>query len=116
MAASCITRRSPRLVPVSGRSQLTAEEERVLESVRFGYWAVGRTGIYFIDFDMPAEAGRPIKFFDFQARRVKELGTVENTVKWTNTPGFAISPDSRWVLYTSLESTEADLMLVDNFH
>ncbi len=97
-------------VPVDG-----GEEERVLESVRFGYWAVGRTGIYFIDFDMPSEAGRPIKFFDFLSRRVRQLGTVENTVKWTNTPGFAISPDGRWVLYTSLESTNADLMLVDNF-
>ena len=97
-------------VPVDG-----GEEERVLESVRFGYWAVGRTGIYFIDFDTPGEAGRPIKFFDFLSRRVRQLGTVENTVKWTNTPGFAISPDGRWVLYTSLESTNADLMLVDNF-
>ena len=97
-------------VPVDG-----GEEERVLESVRFGYWAVGRTGIYFIDFDMPSEAGRPIKFFDFQSRRVKQLGAVENTVKWTNTPGFATSPDGRWVLYTNLESTDADLMLVDNF-
>jgi hypothetical protein len=53
-------------------------------------------GIYFIDFDMPSEAGRPIQFFDFQSRRVKQLGTVENTVKWTNTPGFAVSPDGRW--------------------
>ena len=97
-------------VPVDG-----GEEERVLESVRFGYWAVWRTGIYFIDFDSPSGAGRPLKFFDFQSRRVTQPGTVENTVKWTNTPGLAISPDGRWVLYTSLESTDADLMLVDNF-
>jgi Tol biopolymer transport system component len=97
-------------IPVDG-----GEEERVLEPVRFGYWAVGRAGIYFIDFDMPAETGRPIKFFDFSSRRIKQLGTVEKTVNWTNTPGFAISPDGRWILYTSLESTDADLMLVDNF-
>jgi hypothetical protein len=43
------------------------------------------------------------------------VGTVESTVSWTNTPGFAISPDRRWLLYTSLESSDADLMLVDNF-
>jgi Tol biopolymer transport system component len=97
-------------VPVDG-----GEEKRVLESVRFGYWAVARSGIYFIDFDVPGEAARPMRFLDFQSRRVKQLGTVENTVRWTNTPGFAISPDGRWVLYTSLESTDADLMLVDNF-
>jgi hypothetical protein len=37
------------------------------------------------------------------------------TVAWTNTPGFAISPNSRWLLYASLESSDADLMLVDHF-
>jgi hypothetical protein len=41
---------------------------------------------------------------------------VESPVSWNNTPGFVISPDSRWLLYTSLESSDADLMLVDNFH
>jgi hypothetical protein len=97
-------------VPVGG-----GEEERVLESVRFGYWTIARSGIYFIDFDVPRDAARPLKFFDFQSRRVNQLGTVESTVNWTYTPGFAISPDGHWVLYTSLESTDADLMLVDNF-
>ena len=97
-------------VPVDG-----GEEERVLESVRFGYWAVARSGIYFIDFDVPSDAPRPVRFFDFQSRQVTQVGTVENTVSWTNTPGFAISPDGRWLLYTSLESTDADLMLVDGF-
>jgi len=97
-------------VPVRG-----GDEERVLESVRFGYWAVARRGIYFIDFEVPGDAARPVRFFDFQSRRVTEVGKVENTARWTNTPGFAISPDGRWLLYTSLESTDADLMLVDNF-
>jgi hypothetical protein len=43
------------------------------------------------------------------------VGTIESTASWSNTPGFAISPEGRWLLYTSLESTDADLMLVDNF-
>jgi Tol biopolymer transport system component len=97
-------------VPAGGGS-----EDRVLESVRFGYWAVARNGIYFIDFDVPSEAARPVRFFNFHSRQVRQVGTVENTVSWSNTPGFAISPDSRWLLYSSLESTDADLMLVDNF-
>jgi Tol biopolymer transport system component len=97
-------------VPAGG-----GREERVLDSVRFGYWAVARSGIYFIDFEVPGDAPRPVKFFDFQSRHVTQVGTVENTVSWTNTPGFAISPDSRWLLYTSLESSDADLMLVDHF-
>jgi Tol biopolymer transport system component len=91
------------------------EEQRLLDSVRFGYWAVVRDGIYFIDFDVPGETRRPVKFFDFHSHQVNQVGTVESTVSWTNPPGFAISPDSRWLLYTSLESTDADLMLVDDF-
>ena len=91
------------------------DEQRVLESARFGYWAVARGGIYFIDFEVPSEAPPSVRFFNFQSRQVTQVGTVENTVSWSSTPGFAISPDSRWLLYTSLESTDADLMLVDNF-
>src|SRR5262249_53855978 len=97
-------------VPAAG-----GNEERVLESVRFGYWAIASSGIYFIDFNVPNDAPRPVRFFDFQSRHITHVGTVENTVSWTNTPGFAISPDGRWLLYSSLESTDADLMLVDNF-
>ena len=97
-------------VPTGG-----GDEQRILESVWFGYWAVVRRGIYFIDFDVPSDARRPVRFFNFQSRQVTQVGTVENTVSWSNTPGFAISPDGRWLLYTSLESTDADLMLVDNF-
>jgi Tol biopolymer transport system component len=97
-------------VPTGG-----GDEQRILESVRFGYWAVVPRGIYFIDFDVPSDARRPVRFFNFQSRQVTQVGTVENTVSWSDTPGFAISPDGRWLLYTSLESTDADLMLVDNF-
>ena len=97
-------------VPVGG-----GDEVRVLDSVRFGYWAVARNGIYFIDFDVPSDAPRPVRFFNFESRQVTQVGTVENTVSWSNTPGFAISPDSRWLLYSSLERRDADLMLLDNF-
>jgi len=90
-------------------------EVRELGSVRFGYWTMSSTGIYFIDFDVVGDAPRPVRFFDFESRSVSQIGSVEPTVSWRNTPGFAISPDSRWLLYSSLESTDADLMLVDNF-
>ena len=91
------------------------EETRLLDSVWFGYWAVAQNGIYFIDFNVASGARKPVKFFNFHNREVTEIGTVENSVSWENNPGFAVSPDSRWLLYSSLESTDADLMLVDNF-
>jgi hypothetical protein len=90
-------------------------EVKILDSVRFGYWAVSRTGIYFVDFDVPNRAPRPLKFLSFLSGGVTQVGTLEKTVAWTNTPGFAVSPDGRWLLYSSLENTDADLMLVDHF-
>jgi Tol biopolymer transport system component len=97
-------------VPVAG-----GEETPVLPSVRFGYWALSREGIYFVDFGVAHDAPRPVKFFSFQSQQIEGIGAIENSVSWTNTPGFAISPDGRWLLYTSLESTDADLMLIENF-
>ena len=96
-------------VPTEG-----GNEFRVMDSVRFGYWAVSKRGIYYIDFDVANDGPPSVKLFNFQTRRVIEIGRVEKTVTWKTTPGFSISSDSRWLLYSNLESTEADLMLVDN--
>ena len=75
---------------------------------------MARKGIYFIDFDVPKDEPRPVKFFSFEDRQATVIGAVEKTVDWRNNPGFAVSPDRRWLLYSTLESTEGDLMLVDN--
>ena len=91
------------------------EEIRVLGPPRFGYWALSRAGIYYIDFAVPSDAPRPVMFLSFDSRRIAQPGVVESTVSWTNAPGFAVSPDGRWLLYTSLDSTDADLMLLDDF-
>ncbi len=97
-------------IPVTGGAEV-----RVLNSPRFGFWAVTRNGIYFIDFHVAPEAPRPVKFFNFQNHQTTQIGTVEKSVTSHSSTGFAVSPDSRWLLYTSLESAGADLMLVDNF-
>jgi hypothetical protein len=95
-------------VPAGG-----GEEVRVLDSVRLGHWTVTEKGIYFIDFDVANDLPRPVKFFSFQNRQTTQIGTVEKEVP-LSFGGLAVSPDGRWLLYPS-ESTEADLMLVDNF-
>ena len=97
-------------VPTGG-----GEEVRVLNSVRFAHWAIIEKGIYFIDFDVANDVPKPVKFFSFQSRQTTQIGAVEKGVT-LNIPGnLAVSPDGRWLLYSNLESTEADLMLVDNF-
>jgi Tol biopolymer transport system component len=74
-------------VPIGG-----GEEVHVLNSVWFGHWAVTPRGIYFIDFNVPNDERRPLKFFDFQSRQTVQIGTVEKEVT-LNTGGLAVSPD-----------------------
>jgi Tol biopolymer transport system component len=90
------------------------EEVKVLDSPRFGHWAVARKGIYFIDFAVGQDRPKPVKFFKFHDHRVIQIGAVEKSAA-LNVGGFAVSPDSRWLLYGTLESVEADLMLLENF-
>src|SRR5262249_27356933 len=85
-------------VPAGG-----GDEVRILDSPVFGYWTVGRRGIYFVDFNVAADVRRPVKFFSFRSLQTQRIGTVEATVTAGAATGFAISPDSRWLLYTSLE-------------
>jgi hypothetical protein len=68
--------------------------------------AVFPDGIYYPD---NQENGR-IRFFDFSTGLsktvVRDLGT---------TLGISVSPDRRTILYARVDSTDADLMLVENF-
>jgi eukaryotic-like serine/threonine-protein kinase len=97
-------------VPTEGGSEVC-----VLERVRFGYWKVASDGIYYLDFDTAPLIGPALQFFEFSTGRVSAIGTLEKSVHWANNPGFDVSPDEGSLLYTSLESTEADLMLIDHF-
>jgi Tol biopolymer transport system component len=97
-------------VPTEGGSEV-----RVLERVRFGYWKVASAGIYYLDFDETPLIGPALQYFELSTGRTSTVGTLEKSVHWANNPGFDISPDGGSLLYTSLESTEADLMLIDHF-
>jgi hypothetical protein len=54
------------------------------------------------------------KFFSFENHLVKKIGTLEKDIHSHGPTGMSISPDGRWLLYTTVPSVEADLMLVDN--
>jgi Tol biopolymer transport system component len=96
-------------MPVEG-----GDEIRVLDSARFGFWAVVQQGIYFVDFNAASDATKPVKFYSFQTRQTTEIGTMEWNGPAQST-GIAVSPDSHWFLYSSVKSVEADLMLLENF-
>ncbi len=67
----------------------------ILPSVRPGFWAVAEKGIYFVEFDDKYAASQfiqyafvvgttgsslPIKFYDFQSRKITQIGAIEKGV------------------------------------
>jgi Tol biopolymer transport system component/DNA-binding winged helix-turn-helix (wHTH) protein len=81
-----------------------------LEAGYWGYWAVVENGIYYLD-----TATKPgIAFFDITTHRVTRLFDLENRPA-RQAPGLAVSPDKRTILYTQLDATDSDIILVENF-
>ncbi len=81
-----------------------------LEAGYWGYWAVVDNGIYHLDttrepkmafFDTTTH--RDTQVFDLKNRPVREVA------------GLAVSPDKGTILYTQLDASSSDIILVENF-
>lgn len=97
-------------IPVGGE-----QETPVLNHHKAGYWrhwAVTEQGIYFATAETPA---RPvIEFFNFVTSEVTPVATMERQIG-TGGWGLAVSPDRRWILYTQIDQSGSDIMLLENF-
>ena len=101
-------------VPVAGGPRV-----KVLDGVLYGQFDVTEQGIYFVDQASP-EAGafytdRPaatrLRYFDIAT---KQISTVAGNLGWVG-PGLSASRDGRTVLFTRIDSSINELMLVDGF-
>ena len=85
-------------------------ETQVLDSLSYSSnFVVVEEGIYFVSARGQREPGA-LCFFDFSTRALKRLAPV-SLWSW----GFAISDDHRSILYSQVDRSGADLMLVENF-
>ena len=96
-------------VPPAGGNETTLTDEPL-----FGVFAVSvtRSGIYFA---APAVAGSqflPLKFHRFADGKTVELGHFEKPLHLH----ISVSADDKWILYTQLDSSADEVILVDNFH
>ncbi len=91
-------------------------EEPVLEQLKpgyWGYWAVVEDGIYFAD--QPASGTPPaIDFYDLASRRIRQVWPVERPLAITDS-AFSISPDRRSILYTQVDQSGSDILMMDHF-
>ena len=75
-------------------------------------WAVTDAGIYFASAEMPA---RPtLEFFDFAAGDTTRVAVLERPIS-ARVWGLAVSPDRRWILYTQIDQSSSDIMLMQDF-
>ncbi len=93
-------------MPISG-----GEESLVSDSVGQSFWAVADRGIYFLDLATPETL---IRFLDFGTGRVNEIGAVHNKVVF-GSPGLSVSKDGRRIVWSQIDHTDSDLVLIDNF-
>jgi Tol biopolymer transport system component len=91
-------------------SKVGGEEAQVLESVDEQAFAIVNKGIYFIQTSDSADRNS-IQFFDFATKGTQTIGVIENPVL----SYLTVSPDGRSILYSQVDQTGNDLMLVENF-
>jgi eukaryotic-like serine/threonine-protein kinase len=92
-------------MPVSG-----GEESQVLPSVFRSAFSVVKDGIYFIP-EPGADGKYSIQFLRFAIGKVKTVVPIPVQLSYI----LNVSPDGRSLLYTQLDETGSDLMLVENF-
>jgi len=94
-------------VPVYG-----GEETRVLESLVWSKnFAVVDSGTYFIPTPPAGATSSSIQFFSFATRKIRSVAATAKPALY----GLTISPDGRWILYTQIDQSATELMLVENF-
>lgn len=97
-------------VPAAG-----GEEKPVITDLKagyWGYWSLTNRGIFFLDPVPPDRAA--LKFYDFVKQRVRVTGPVIKEPPFADS-GLSFSPDRSSMLYTQVDHSGSDIMLVENF-
>jgi hypothetical protein len=92
------------------------EETLLFEDHKAGYWrfwTVVDKGIYFATANVLSHP--VIEFFSFESRKVTPVATLDKPISRSDS-GLAISPDRRWLLFSQMDQSGSDIMLVENFH
>ncbi len=83
-----------------------------LKAGMWGYWALAEKGLYFFDWTGP---GKPATIWwqPFAGKRV-QAGTVEGPPAVGDT-GLALAPGGRYLLYSQMDQSGSDILVVENY-
>ena len=97
-------------LPLDGGEETLVLEARSLSSTY--QFTVSLTGIYFTGPpDRVSKPGWPLKLYRFADSKTVELGHLDKPLVLRP----SVSPDEKWLVYTQLDSSTYDLMLVEHF-
>ena len=96
-------------VPAAG-----GEETLVLDHAGQNRWALTGQGVCFID--LSGSAGTALRFYNFATGKVTLLREFpRDTHVDPGSTALTVSPDARWILYTQIDQSSSDLVLVEDF-
>jgi len=86
-------------------------EEMLLPDLIGRIWVAGEQGIYYVD---PGERERRLRYLDLPTRRTTVLTAIPKIAGPTGRC-ISLSPDGRSLLCVQIDSSNTDLMLIENF-
>jgi Tol biopolymer transport system component len=91
------------------------DETQVLDVSMENHWTLTPQGICFFDLSNPA--GPALKLYSFATHHRTLLRQFSKDIR-IDTWGTAlsVSPDGRWILYTQLDQSGSNLVVVENFY
>jgi Tol biopolymer transport system component len=96
-------------MPTTGGDEIAVIPQFPAE--HWGDFALVDKGIYYVD-----EVGHPtIKFLNFVQHKVTKIVEVESLPP-PGDPGFTVSPDEKQIVFSQIDRSAVDLMLVENFN
>jgi len=84
----------------------------LLKAGYWGNWGVARAGLFFVR-PVPPDAAE-VDSYEFRSGRVHRAALLKKDPPFSDS-GFAVTSDGRRMLYTQVESSSSEIILVENF-
>lgn len=99
----------PGLWRISGDGSSEQLVLSTLQSGDWGNWTLTQEGIYFVERTTTPR----LALYRFSTQRIEHVVALSQA-PMPNQLGLTVSPDGHWLLYTQLDQTESDLMVVES--